>query len=163
MLRYRHALIAAAALIGVAGATAQYAPAVPSGHYYRYAPKKVKNRLVWPRVNDTADISPLSADRVLVHLDLAATAPQCRFTGIARPEGQELVYREAGGDPTRACQLVLTSSDGRLRWSDNRRCQARCPSGGLAGELPLAHRGAAKRAATLPGYAEAVAETDPGR
>jgi hypothetical protein len=76
---------------------------------------------------------------------------------VARFEGGELVYRDGQGDPNRDCMIAFTADGGRLRWRDYGRCAARCPAGGLTGNLPLRHRTAAIPATRIEGHEAALA------
>lgn len=139
-------------------AFAQPPEIVPYGHYYRLAPRTVKGRTIWPRVNDTVAIARVPGGNALVKLDLALDDAACSFAGIARFEGTELVYRDLQADPNGACQIVFSAEPGRLNWSDNGRCTARCPSGALTGHVPLRNRVAGATAARIEGYQAAMAE-----
>jgi hypothetical protein len=151
-MRYGRVMGAVAAVAIIASGAVAMAPVgMFSGHYYRLGPVKVKKRLVWPRVNDLADIAPIDAEHAFVRLDLKLDRADCHFAGIARVERDELVYRDLtqGGDATRACTVVFTREGGALQWSDNGHCRERCSSGALTGSLPLSHRGAAPGMASL--------------
>lgn len=152
----RYGRIAAlAAAVGVATAALAMSPmSTLSGHYYRLPPVRVKQRqvwrLVWPRVNDVADIAAIDALHAFVRLDIKLGGQSCHFAGIARIEREELVYRDvrSGGDQPTACTLTFTREGGNLAWTDNGHCSAVCSSG-LTGTLPASHRGAAPSIARL--------------
>lgn len=108
----------AAALGGLAAACSPAAPAASVEDWGGRYEHVHENALVDGETftsTDVLEVLPLGEDRAVVRANLEFfNGHLCHIAGVARLEGDALVYRAAAGSVYEGCELRLTRSEGRL-------------------------------------------------